>query len=61
MTGGVLLGAGGSSGGWSPLQAGVSLDPARGSGSSCYVERGSSGGGAWFAQPVVECNVHSGW
>lgn len=46
MTGGVLLGAGGSSGGWSPLQAGASLDPARGSASPGYLERGSSGAGA---------------
>lgn len=61
MSGCVSFGAGGSSGGWLPFLVGVGLDPACGSGSSCYVERGSSGGGAWFAQPVAECNVHSGW
>ena len=49
MSGGVSFGAGGSSGGWSPLQAGASLDPARGSASPGYLERGSSGAGAWFA------------
>ena len=53
MSGGVSFGAGGSSGGWSPLQAGVSLDPARGSASPGYVERGSSGAGAWFAGLLV--------
>ena len=46
MTGGVLLGAGGSSGGWLSLQAGASLDPARGSASPGYLELGSSGAGA---------------
>ena len=49
MSGGVSFGAGGSSGGWSPLQAGAGLDPARGSAFPGYVERGSSGSGAWFA------------
>ena len=46
MSGGVSLGAGGSSGGWSPLQAGAGLDPARGAASPGYVERGASGAGA---------------
>ena len=46
MSGGVSVGAGGSSGGWLPLQAGAGLDPARGSASPGYVERGSSGAGA---------------
>ena len=45
MSGGVSVGAGGSSGGWLPLQAGAGLDPARGSASLGYVERGSSGAG----------------
>ena len=53
MSGGVSVGAGGSSGGWSPLQAGVGLDPARGSASPGYVERGSSGADAWFAGLLV--------
>ena len=53
MSGGVSFGAGGSSGGWSPLQAGAGLDPARGSASPGYVERGSSGSGAWFAGLLV--------
>ena len=53
MSGGVSVGAGGSSGGWSPLQAGAGLDPARGSASLGYVERGSSGAGAWFAGLLV--------
>ena len=53
MSGGVSVGAGGSSGGWSPLQAGAGLDPARGSASPGYVERGSSGAGAWFAGLLV--------
>ena len=50
MSGGVSLGAGG----WSPLQVSAGLDPARGSASPGYVERGSSGvcGGC-----VVECLV----
>ena len=43
MSGGVSLGAGGASGGWSPLQVSAGLDPARGSASPGYVERGSSG------------------
>ena len=46
MSGGVSAGAGGSSGGWLPLQAGVGLDPARGAESPGYVERGASGAGA---------------
>ena len=46
-------GAGGSSGGWRPLQAGAGLDPARGPSSPGYVERGSSGAGAWFAGLLV--------
>lgn len=45
--------SGGPSGGWSPLQAGAGLDPARGSASPGYVERGSSGAGAWFAGLLV--------
>ena len=51
---GVSLGAGGASGGWSPLQVRAGLNPARGSVSPGYVERGSSGvcGGC-----VVECLV----
>lgn len=53
MSGGVSFGAGGSSGGWSPLQAGAGLDPARGSASLGYAERGSSGAGAWFAGLLV--------
>ena len=53
MSGDVSVGAGGSSGGWSPLQAGVGLDPARGSASPGYVERGSSGADAWFAGLVL--------
>ena len=53
MSGGVSVGAGGSSGGWSPLQAGAGLDPARGSASPGYVERGSSGADAWFAGLLV--------
>ena len=44
MSGGVSLGAGGPSGGWSLLQAGAGPDPARGPASLGYVERGSSGG-----------------
>ena len=46
MSGGVSFGAGGSSGGWSPLQAGAGLGPARGAASPGYVERGASGAGA---------------
>ena len=53
MSGGVSVGAGGSSGGWSPLQAGAGQDPARGSASPGYVERGSSGADAWFAGLLV--------
>lgn len=53
MSGGVSVGAGGSSGGLLPLQAGAGLDPARGSASPGYVERGSSGAGAWFAGLLV--------
>ena len=53
MSGGVSFGAGGSSGGWSPLQAGAGLDPARGAASPGYVERGSSGAGAWFSGLLV--------
>ena len=53
MSGGVSVGAGGSSGGWSPLQAGVGLDPAGGPASPGYVERGSSGADAWFAGLLV--------
>ena len=53
MSGGVSVGAGGSSGGWSPLQAGAGLDPARGPASLGYVERGPSGAGAWFAGLLV--------
>ena len=53
MSGGVSFGAGGSSGGWSPLQAGAGLDPARGPASLGYAERGSSGAGAWFAGLLV--------
>ena len=49
MSGGVSLGAGG----WSPLQVSAGLDPARGSASPGYVERGSSGAGAWFAGLLV--------
>ena len=46
MSGGVSFGAGGSSGAWSPLQAGAGLGPARGSASLGYVKRGASGAGA---------------
>ena len=53
MSGGVSVGAGGSSGGWSPLQAGAGLGPARGSASLGYVKRGASGAGAWFAGLLV--------
>ncbi len=53
MSGGVSLGAGGASGGWSPLQVRAGLDPARRSASPGYVERGSSGAGAWFAGLLV--------
>lgn len=53
MSGGVSVGAGGSSGVWSPLQAGAGLDPAHGPASPGYVERGSSGSGAWFAGLLV--------
>ena len=49
MSGGGSSGAGG----WLPLQAGAGLDPARGAASSGYVERGSSGAGAWFAGLLV--------
>lgn len=53
MSGCVSFGAGGSSGGWSPLQAGAGLDPARGPAFFGYVERGSSGAGAWFSGLLV--------
>ena len=43
----------GLSGGWLLLQAGAGLGPARGSASPGYVERGSSGAGAWFAGLLV--------
>ena len=46
MSGGVSVGAGGSSGGWLSLQAGAGLDLARGSASPGYVKRGASGAGA---------------
>ena len=58
MSGGVSFGAGGASGGWLPLQAGAGLDPARGSASPGYVERGSSGAGAWFAVLVAVPGVN---
>ena len=53
MSGGVSLGAGESSDGYLPSQAGPGLDPARGPASPGYVKHRSSGAGAWFAGLLV--------